>query len=151
MYDSLVLWWQQYARTEYSNAQDLLILCDGGGSNSCRHYVFKQTIQQFANYTQLTVTVAHYPSYCSKYNPIEHRVFPYVTQALQGVVLDKVETVKQLIDERAHTKTGLQVFSNIIEQVYHTGKKATQQFLQNMPIIFETILPRWNYKAVPIS
>jgi hypothetical protein len=62
VYDSLVLWWQQDGQIEYSNIQNLLILCDGGGSNSCRHYVFKQTIQKFANYTQLNIQVAHYPS-----------------------------------------------------------------------------------------
>lgn len=151
VYDSLLLWWQQYGKIDYPNAQALLILCDSGGSNSCRHYVFKQAIQKLANHIQLTIRVAHYPSYCSKYNPIEHRVFPYVTKALQGIVLDKIETLKQLIDSKANTKTGLQVFSHIIEQVYHTGKKATQDFLLNMPIVFEQLLPRWNYKAVPIS
>jgi len=151
VYDSLLLWWQQYGKIDYPKTQTLLILCDGGGSNSCRHYVFKQAIQKLANQIQLTIRVAHYPSYCSKYNPIEHRVFPYVTKALQGIVLDKVETVKQLIDERAKTKTGLQVFSHIIDTIYQTGKKATQDFLRNMPIVFETLLPQWNYKAVPIS
>ena len=85
----------------------------------------------------------------SKYNPIEHQVFPYVTKALDGIVLDKVETVKKLVETRAKTKTGLKVFSNIIDNIYQTGKKATDNFIENMPIVFDKFLPKWNYKAVP--
>lgn len=150
VYDSLLLWWQKFGQINYPNAQKLLILCDGGGSNSCRHYVFKQTIQKLANHIKLTIRIAHYPSYCSKYNPIEHRVFPYVTKALDGVVLDKVETLQQLIENRAKTHSGLEVVTNIIDNIYQTGKKATQTFLDNMPIVFDKYLPKWNYKAVPI-
>lgn len=149
VYDSLMLWWHQYGKIQYPNAKKLIILCDGGGSNGYRHYVFKETIQKLANRLGITIRVAHYPSYCSKYNPIEHRVFPYVTKALSGIVLDKVETVKELVESRAKTKTGLRVFSNIIDKVYLTGKKATNSFLEKMPILFDTFLPKWNYKAVP--
>ncbi|MCK5524532.1 MAG: hypothetical protein KAI83_15485 [Thiomargarita sp.] len=75
-----------------------MIFCDGGGSNSYRHYVFKEAIQRLANRIKITIRIAHYPSYCSKYNPIEHKVFPYVTKALDGIVLDNVETVKELFE-----------------------------------------------------
>jgi hypothetical protein len=43
------------------------------------------------------------------------------------------------------------VFTNIIDNIYQTGKKATQAFLENMPIVFDKFLPKWNYKAVPES
>jgi hypothetical protein len=76
-------------------------------------------------------------------------VFPYVTKALQGIPLDSVQTVKELIENRAKTKTGLKVFANIIDKVYQKGRKASQEFLENMPIIFDELLPKWNYKAVP--
>ena len=149
VYDSLLLWWQNYGNIQYPNANNLLIFCDGGGSNSCRHYVFKEAIQKLANRIKITIRIAHYPSYCSKYNPIEHKVFPYVTKALDGIVLNNVETVKELIENRAKTKTGLKVFANIIDNIYQTGKKATKSFLENMPIVFDNFLPKWNYKAVP--
>ncbi|MGB0930337.1 MAG: ISAzo13-like element transposase-related protein, partial [Chitinophagales bacterium] len=128
---------------------NLLILCDGGGSNGCRNYVFKQAIQKFADSTGLTIRIAHYPAYCSKYNPIEHRVFPHLTRALSGFMLDTVQTVKQLIEQRAKTKTGLKVVANIIHGIYEKGKKATKEFLENMPIVFDEFLPKWNYVAVP--
>jgi hypothetical protein len=149
VYDSLLGWWQQYGQIHYPNAKKWLILCDGGGSNNCRHYVFKEAIQKLANTIGIQIRIAHYPTYCSKYNPIEHRVFPYVTKALQGIPLDSVQTVKELIENRAKTKTGLKVFANIIDKAYQKGKKASQEFRENMPIIFDESLPKWNYKVVP--
>lgn len=149
-YDSMVLWWETYGKTEYPDAAKLLILCDGGGSNGCRHYVFKEAVQKLANTLGITIRIAHYPAYCSKYNPIEHRLFPHITRALSGVVLDSVQTVKSLIESRAKTKKGLETHVNIVNKIYETGKKASELFMENMPIVFDRFLPKWNYKAVPV-
>ena len=149
-YDSMVLWWETYGKIEYPDATKLLILCDGGGSNGCRHYVFKEAVQKLANTLGITIRIAHYPAYCSKYNPIEHRLFPHVTRALSGVVLDSVQTVKALIESRAKTKKGLETYVNIVDKIYETGKKASVLFMENMPIVFDQFLPKWNYKAVPV-
>lgn len=150
-YDSMVIWWETYGESKYPDAKKLLILCDGGGSNGCRHYVFKEVVQKLADKLGVTVRIAHYPAYCSKYNPIEHRLFPHVTRALSGVVLDSVQTVKELIEKRAKTKNGLETYVNIVDKIYETGKKASELFMENMPIIFDQFLPIWNYKAMPVS
>lgn len=150
-YDSMVLWWENYGKVEYPDATKILVLCDGGGSNGCRHYVFKEVVQKLADTIGITVRIAHYPAYCSKYNPIEHRLFPHVTRALSGVVLDSVQTVKELIENRAKTKKGLETCANIIDKIYETGKKASDLFMENMPIFFDQFLPKWNYKAMPVS
>lgn len=147
--DCLLNWWEQVGKNKYGDKNKLLILCDGGGSNNSRHYVFKEAMQSFANQTGLEVRIAHYPPYCSKYNPIEHRLFPHVTRALSGVLLDKVNTVKTLIEQRAKTKTGLKVIANIIDKVYLTGKKASKEFLENMTTVFDEFLPKWNYSFHP--
>ena len=110
---------------------------------------FKEAIHLFTQKTGLEVRVAHYPAYCSKYNPIEHRVFPYVTKALKGIMIDSVKTAKKLIEQRAKTKTGLKVFAKVIEKQYEKGKKASKEFLDKLPIIFDDFLPLWNYKTVP--
>ena len=133
------------------HATKLLILCDSGGSNGCRHYVFKEAVQKLADTLDITVRIAHYPAYCSKYNPIEHRLFPHITRALSGVILDSVQTVKDLIESRAKTKKGLETYVNIVDKIYETGKKASELFMENMPIVFDQFLPKWNYKAVPVS
>ncbi|MDM8554340.1 ISAzo13 family transposase [Desulfococcaceae bacterium HSG7] len=150
-YDSMVLWWETYGKVEYPDATKPLILCDGGGSDGCRHYVFKEAVRKLADKPGIIVRIAHYPAYCSKYNPIEHRVFPHVTRALSGVVLDSVQTMKELIENRAKTKKGLETCVNVVDKIYETGKKASELFMKNMPIVFDQFLPKWNYKAMPVS
>jgi len=51
--------------------------------------------------------------------------------------------------EKTHTNKGLQVVVEIIEQVYQTGRKVAEDFKANMRIVFDTVLPRWNYRALP--
>ena len=84
--DSIAAWWEQHGRTDYPRAKKLLVLCDGGGSNSATRYVFKEELQKLANRLGIEIRIAHYPPYCSKYNPIEHRLFPHVTRACRGVI-----------------------------------------------------------------
>jgi len=62
------------------------MLMDGGGSNSSRHYIIEQDIQALVDELGIDIRVAHYPPYTSKWNPIEHRVFPHITRAMQGKV-----------------------------------------------------------------
>ena len=149
-YDGMVLRRETYGKIEYPDAAELLILCDGGGSNGCGHYVFKEAVQKLSDTLGITVRIAHYPACCSKYNLIEHRLFPHVTRALSGVVPDSVQTVKALIESRAKTKKGLETYVNTVDKVYETGKKASEWFPENMPIVFDRFLPKWNYKAVPV-
>lgn len=146
--DSLRNWWFGEGRHDYPNAQKLLLLADGGGSNNCRHYLFKADLQNLVNEIGLSIRVAHYPSYCSKYNPIEHRLFPHVTRACAGVVFKSVELVKRLM-EKTKTKQGLKVTVNLIDKVYQTGRKVTDSFKEHLAIVFDDLLPKWNYTVVP--
>ena len=84
----------------------------------------------------------------SKYNPIEHRLFPHVSRACQGAVFDSVETVRQLM-AKTSTKTGLTVVTSIIDAVYETGRRATDDFIENMTILFDDYLLKWNDVARP--
>jgi len=96
----------------------------------------------------IEIRMAHYPPYTSKWNPVEHRVFPHITRAMQGVILKSYDTVKNLID-RTSTETGLKVCANIIEKKYETGRKYASDFKNNMRIIFDDYLGQWNYRAMP--
>jgi len=146
--DSLRYWWQQHGHAQYPVASSLLLLCDGGGSNGSRHYIFKQDLQTLVNDLGIEIRVAHYPPYTSKYNPIEHRLFPHVTRACQGVIFESIAMVKELM-AKAKTQAGLNVFTTIIDQVYETGRKVTEEFKQTMEIVFDDYLPQWNYTAKP--
>ena len=82
--DCLRSWWQTQGQWDYPEAKSVLVLCDGGGSNACRPYLFKEELEKLVQEAGLEVRVAHYPSYASKYNPIEHRLFAQVTRVCRG-------------------------------------------------------------------
>jgi len=146
--DSIRNWWYSEGQKNYPHATSILTLCDSGGSNSCRHYVFKEALSKLANELGIEIRIAHYPPYNSKYNPIEHRLFPHVTRACQGVVFKSVELVKELM-EKTKTNKGLRVMVNVINKVYQTGRKASSEFIENMSIKFDQFLPKWNYVVAP--
>jgi hypothetical protein len=104
--DSFRWYWNRIGRQCYPLATSILLLCDSGGSNAAAHYIFKQDLQSLANDLGIEIRVAHYPSYCSKFNPIERRFFPHVARACRGMLFDTVETVVRLM-RKASTATGL--------------------------------------------
>jgi hypothetical protein len=146
--DSLELWWRRYGQAAYPRAKSMLLLCDGGGSNNAKHHIFKEDLQRLVNRIGIPIRVAHYPSYCSKYNPIEHRFFPHLTRAWQGTVLYTLDLMKRLA-QRVHTGTGLKATVAIIKKVYQAKRQASDRFLASYPIQFDDLLPNWNYTAVP--
>jgi hypothetical protein len=146
--DSFARYWSRYGRRAYPQATAMLWLCDGGGSNSSSHYVFKEALQNLADRLDISIRVAHYPPYCSKYNPIEHRLFPHLTRAWQGVVFHTLDIVTRLARE-THTSTGLRVTVDVIKKAYQTGQKVAHDFKQNMRIVFDNEMPKWNYTALP--
>jgi hypothetical protein len=148
--ESLRRWWLTHGRQLYPNQRRLLLLCDGGGSNDARHYIFKHDLQHLADELGLEIRIAHYPPYTSKYNPIEHRLFPHVTRACQGVIFTSVALVKELM-EKTHTHTGLHVFVQILDQAYETGRKVAATFKETMRIVFDVDLSQWNYRAIPLA
>ena len=146
--DSIRYWWDNFGKAHYPNADSILMLMDGGGSNSSRHYIFKQDLQALADEIGIEIRIAHYPPHTSKWNPIEHRLFPHITRSLQGMVLTTHQLAKELI-EKTTTKSGLKVFSSIFNRVYETGRKVAEGFKESMRIIFDDNLAPWNYVAVP--
>ena len=146
--DCIRAWWDRHGRADYPQATAILGLCDGGGSHSARQYIFKEDLQKLAAELGIEIRIAHYPPYCSKYNPIEHRLFPHVTRACQGVIFTSLALVKELM-EKTQTSKGLQVVVEILEKVYQTGRKAADDFKTKMRLIFDELLPQWNYRALP--
>ena len=146
--DSIAHYWEKYGRTAHPNATSILLLCDGGGSNSSRRYIFKYHLEQLADRLQREIRVAHYPPGCSKHDPIEHRFFPHVTRACQGMVFATIELAQRAMSETSTTK-GLTATVDILPGNYPTREKAPKGYKKNMRIIFDDELPAWNYRAVP--
>ncbi len=44
----------------YPKATAICILCDGGGSNSASHHIFKQELLKLATSLELDIIIAHY-------------------------------------------------------------------------------------------
>jgi predicted XRE-type DNA-binding protein len=148
--ESLYLWWEKHGKKRYPEATCILVLCDSGGSNDCRSYLYKQDLLKLANRIGVPIRMAHYPPYTSKYNPIEHRVFCHVTRSWKGVIFRELETVKELT-RKTKTKQGLRVFCEIIEGMFNTGRKFCKEFKENVATLvqFDADLPDWNYQVNP--
>ena len=147
--DSVGGWWEQFGHRLYPPARRVLLSCDGGGSNGATEYLFKEDLQNLSDRLGVGLRVGHYPPYCSKYNPIERRMFCHVTRAGRGVLFDAVETVQRLV-EKTRTATGLCVAVGVSKKVYEVGRKYTDGFKDNMTIVFDDHRPKWNYRAVPM-
>jgi hypothetical protein len=146
--DSLRVFWRHDGQRLYPNASAILLLCDGGGSNRCHKHGFKEDLQGVVNDLAIPIRVAHYPAYCSQFTPIERRLFSHVTRACQGVLFDSLHTVKGLI-QKTKTHQGLTVTVRVLDTLYEGGRTVSEAFKRNMPIVFEKLLPKWNYWALP--
>ena len=144
--DSFRWYWNRIGQQCYPNATSILWLCDCGGSNSANQHLFKHDLQRLVDDIGIEIRIAHYPSYCSKYNPIERRLFPHVGRACQGILFDTLETVVRSM-RRASTRTGLRTTVNVINRLYETGRKATAELVSGMRILFDAAMPRWNYRG----
>ena len=143
-------WWTDHGKFDYPEADAVLLLCDCGGSNNARYYIFKEDLQKLSDELNIEIRIAHYPPYTSKYNPIEHRLFPHVTRACEGVVFKSIEIVNEVM-RKTETSTGLKVFTSILDKTFKTGRRVSEDFKKNMKIKFDEFLPKWNYVAVPFG
>lgn len=144
------IWWLMHGKLEYPNATSILLLCDCGGSNNARYYIFKEDLQKLSDELNIEIRIAHYPPYTSKYNLIEHRLFPHITRACKGIIFKSVDIVNEVMS-KTKTSTGLKVFTSILDKVFETGRKVADGFKENMRIKFDEFLPQWNYVAVPFK
>jgi hypothetical protein len=63
--DNLSKCWTETLQYKYPDAETMLLLCDGGGSNASAHYIVKQDLLKLAKSLNINILVAHYPPYCS--------------------------------------------------------------------------------------
>ena len=145
--DNLLWWWTQYGIHHYPDAKRIVILCDAGGGNSYRHHAFKKYLQQLAREIGIEIMVCHYPPYCSKWNPIEHRLFCHVHRAMQGTILTSYEVVQKVI-QKTSTSTGLSVVVRLNLKHYPTKIKTTENEVDSDRIMFHQKIPKLNYRIL---
>jgi hypothetical protein len=146
---SISHWWYREGLCRYPGSGKLLILADTGGSNSCRCHAWKTEIQeQLCNRFNLAVTVAHYPTGTSKWNPVEHRLFSEISKNWAGEPLNSYEKILKFI-RTTNTQTGLKVTAYLDRTHYDTGiTPGTEQFRQ-LNLHEYDVLPKWNYTIAP--
>ena len=149
--DVITRWWQDEGEISYPHADQLLILADGGGSNSYRSRVWKRQLQdQLSDRFGLKVTVCHYPTGCSKWNPIEHRLFSHISLNWVGKPLRTFDTMLAYI-RGTKTTTGLTVKASLVEGVYEKGQGVSDAEMKTLNLERHETCPNWNYTFRPRS
>lgn len=147
--NSIANWWETEGCNQYPRAEQLLILADGGGGNGSRSRAWKLNLQtQFCNIFKCTVTVCHYPPGCSKWNPVEHRLFSYISTNWAGKPLRSLEIMLGYI-RGTTTRTGLTVKAILDEATYRKGQKVTRADMEKLSLECHSACPHWNYTISP--
>jgi hypothetical protein len=149
--DNLVHWCQTELRERYPGATELFIEADAGGSNGYRSRVWKRDLQtKIADAFGLTVTVCHYPTGTSKWNPIEHRVFSEISKTWAGCPLRTFDVMLAYLGD-TKTQTGLSVQAHLVTQTYETGVKVPDAEMETLVIEPHSVCPQWSYTISPRS
>ena len=148
--DCLRRWWKTYGLKNYPNADCILITADGGGSNGNRAKAWKFYLQELANKTGISITVAHYPPGTSKWNKIEHKMFSFISMNWRGVPLENYETIINLISD-TKTKSGLKIKAKLDKRQYKKGFKVAEEDFKKIQLEVHKKFPQWNYTIHPLA
>ena len=147
--DQIATWWPTEGQRLFPGAPAPLSLADAGGSNGCRPRLWKVQLQaQLADPLGWEVTVCHYPTGASKWNPIEHRLFGPISINWAAQPLRTFDTMLACIRGTV-TTTGLRVKAFLVEQVYEKGHTASKEIMRSLNLQPHAVCPRWNYTIKP--
>lgn len=145
---SIRSWWVETGRHAYTSATELLIEADCGGSNGNRCRAWKAGLQDLADEFALTITVTHYPTGASKWNPVEHRCFNLISGNWAGQPLESYETILKHI-RATKSASGFRCQARLNKRAYATGLKISPQEVANLCIEKHKMFPHWNYTIRP--
>ena len=147
--DAIAHWWRDEGRRQYPDADELLILCDAGGSNSCRARLWKRQVQEkLADRWGLWVTVCHYPRGASKWDPVEHRLFSRISINWAGQPLRTADTLLACI-RGTTTDNGTTVRATLLPGTYAHGIRIPDAEVQTWRLRRHEVCPQWNYTIKP--
>ncbi len=145
--DRLVQWWDQ-VRGRFPQITTLVINLDNGPENHSRRTQFLYRMVEFAQTYALTVRLAYYPPYHSKYNPIE-RCWGILENHWNGALLDSIDTVLQFA--ATMTWKGLRPIVDLVTTIYKTGVKLTNEAMAALETQVARLpqLEKWFVDIVP--
>lgn len=142
-------WWRLHGRSAYPRCNRLLILADGGGANGYNLRTWKKDLQEkLCDAFGLMVTVSHYPTGCSKWNPVEYRLFSHISMNWAGQPLRSLEVMLAFI-RGTTTTAGLTMEAQLDQEIYRKGRKVTERQLKELALSPHDVCPRWNYTLSP--
>jgi hypothetical protein len=146
--DNIARWWVAN-RDRFPEATRLLIEADCGGSNHVRSHLWKQQLQEkVADPFGLTVTVSHYPTGASKWNPVEHRLFSEISKTWAGCPLRSYDIMLGYIRQTT-TSSGLRVEAHLVSAIYPTGGSVPPHVWATLDLQRHETCPQWNYTIRP--
>lgn len=146
--ESIRKWWNNFGRTQYPYATEILITADGGGSNGVRNRLFKRELQKLVNEIKIPITLCHYPPATSKWNIIEHQLFSFISINWRAKPLTSLAVVLELISHTT-TKSGLEVTAMADMNTYPTKIKVSNTEFEKLNIHREIFHGEWNYTIAP--
>jgi len=140
--------WEQ-VKTDFPQVNTILLYQDNGPENHSRRTQFMYRMTQFVDQMNLTIQLAYYPPYHSKYNPIE-RVWGRLEQHWNGSLLDSVDVVLKFAKTMKWKDKSPMV--KLVRGVYETGKKLSQKAMSVLEQRFEreTGLDKWFVVIKPL-
>lgn len=141
-------WWLDVGRKRYPQAKRLLIQADAGGANHYRKWEWKLALQQLADEFRLIITVTHYPTGASKWNPIDHRMFSLISGNWAGEPLISYPVILKLI-RSTRSSQGFHCRARLDSTDYPTKGKATPRIKEKVNLKPRPVLPQWNYTICP--
>lgn len=141
-------WWLRFGRSRFPDRRRLLIEADSGGSNGCRPRLWKRELQRLANETGLAITVCHYPSGASKWNPADHRLFGPISRNWAGHPLRDLPTMLAFL-RGTRTRTGLRVTARLDRRRYQKQIKVPDYEMKQLNLRRTRKCPQWNYTIKP--
>lgn len=129
-------------REHFPKVTTLVINQDNGPENHSRRTQYMQRITHFVDHFQLSVQLACYPPYHSKYNPIE-RVWGFLEQHWNGSLLDSVDTILNFA--RSFLFRQLEPVVQLVAKTYQTGVKLSQKQMRLLEKRFQRLhgLEKW--------
>jgi hypothetical protein len=120
----------------FPSVQTLLLNLDNGPENHSRRTQFMYRLTALADECQLSIDLAYYPPYHSKYNPVE-RVWGVLEQHWNGTLLDSITTVMHLAQTMTYNHVSPVV--KLLTTTYATGVKLTQKAMAELEQRFERL------------
>jgi len=146
--ESIRRWWNNLGKELYPETEEIYITADGGGSNGSRTRLWKYCLQEFADESDLTIHVSHFPPGTSKWNKIEHRLFNHISMNWKGQPLVSLDMIINLIGNTT-SNTGLKVYAMEDKNKYPTKRKISDEQMEDLNIVWNCTLKKWNYAIKP--